>query len=254
MATYVLVGGAWLGAWAWQDVTKWLREQGHEVYPLSLTGLGDRVHLASPSVDLETHIADIVNTLASEDLHDVILVGHSYASVPVAGAADRARDRIARLVYVDTAPIPDGMNLLETYPPEAQEMIRQQVAERGDGWSWPMPTWDEIAAMNGAGSDLPGDQERMVRARSAPHPFGTYTQPLRLTRPDAEPLPKLGILCSFTEAQMRQMIEAGHPWGRGLTGPEWRFVELPTGHWPMFSEPERLAAILHDAGRASRPA
>jgi pimeloyl-ACP methyl ester carboxylesterase len=250
MTTYVLVGGAWLGAWAWQDVGRRLRARGHDVYPLSLTGLGDRVHLARPEVNLDTHIADIVNTLESEDLHDVVLLGHSYASVPVAGAGDRAAERISSLVYLDSAPIPDGMTLLETYPPEAQQMIRQHVAERGDGWRWPMPTWDEIAAMNGAGSGLDADHERMVRSRSAPHPFATYTRPLRLTRPDAEPLPKLGILCSFSEAQMRQLIEAGHPWGRGLTGPEWRFVELPTGHWPMFSKPAELADLLDEAGRS----
>lgn len=249
MTTYVLAVGAWLGAWAWRDVTRRLRARGHEVYPLSLTGLGDRVHLASPDVNLETHITDIVNTLESENLHDVVLVGHSYASVPVTGAADRAVERIARLVYLDTAPIPDSMSLLETYPPEAHQMIRQHVAERGDGWRWPMPTWDEISAMNGgAPSGLDAEQERMVHTRSAPHPFATYTQPLRLTRPDAEPLPKLGILCSFSEAQVRRMAEAGHPWGRAMIGPEWRYVELPTGHWPMFSEPEKLAGILHDAG------
>jgi pimeloyl-ACP methyl ester carboxylesterase len=250
MTTYVLVAGAWLGAWAWRDVAQRLRTRGHEVYPLSLTGLGDRVHLASPDVNLETHIADIVNTLESEDLHDVVLLAHSYASVPVTGAADRAAERIASLVYLDTAPIPDGMNLLETYPPEAQQMIQQHVAERGDGWRWPMPFWEEIAAMNGAGSGLSPEQEQTVRARSAPQPFGTYTQPLRLTRLGAEPLPKLGIFCSFTEAQTRQMIEAGHPWGQGLRGPEWRFIELPTGHWPMFSKPAELADILHEAGRS----
>jgi hypothetical protein len=114
-----------------------------------------------------------------------------------------------------------------------------------------MPTWDELAAMNGgAASGLDAAQERMVRSRAAPHPFATYTRPLRLTRPDADPFPKLGILCSFSEAQMRQLIEAGHPWGQGLSGPEWRFVELPTGHWPMFSEPARLADLLDEVGRA----
>jgi pimeloyl-ACP methyl ester carboxylesterase len=250
MTAYVLVGGAWLGAWAWQDVARRLRAQGHEVYPLSLTGLGDRVHLASPEVNLETHIADIVNTLVSEDLHDVVLVGHSYASVPVTGAADRAAERITKLVYVDSGPISNGLTLLETYPPEAQQFIRQSVDERGDGWRWPMPTWDEIATMNGARSGLDAEQERMVRSRSAPHPFGTYTQALRLTRPGAAPPPKLGILCSFTEAQMRQMIDAGHPWGKELTGPGWRFVELLAGHWPMFSEPATLANLLDEAGRS----
>src|SRR5947209_3013859 len=113
MATYVLVGGAWLGAWAWQDVTRRLRAQGHEVYPLSLTGLGDRVHLATRDVNLDTHIADIVNTLESEDLDEVVLLGHSYASVPITGAADRAASRIAKLVYLDTSPIPDGLALVD---------------------------------------------------------------------------------------------------------------------------------------------
>src|SRR5215212_6364771 len=120
MTTYVLVAGAWLGAWAWQDVARRLRARGHEVYPLSLTGLGDRVHLASPEVNLETHIADIVNTLESEDLHDVVLLAHSYAGVPVTGAADRAAERIARLAYLDSAPTPNGLTFIETYPPEAR--------------------------------------------------------------------------------------------------------------------------------------
>jgi pimeloyl-ACP methyl ester carboxylesterase len=250
MSTYVLVGGAWIGAWAWHDVARRLRHAGHEVYPLTLTGLGDRVHLASPDVNLETHIADIVNTLESEDLHDVVLVAHSYASVPMTGAVDRASERIARLVFLDTAPISGGLSLLETYPPEVQQFLRQLVDERGDGWRLPMPTWDEMATRMGGGPTmLSADQERLIEARAAPQPLGTYTQPLHLTRPDAEPLPKLGILCSFTEAQMRQMIDAGHPWGAELTGPEWRFVELPTSHWPMLSEPEKLTAILDEEGR-----
>jgi pimeloyl-ACP methyl ester carboxylesterase len=246
MTTYVLVVGAWLGAWAWQDVARRLRSRGHEVYPLSLTGLGDRVHLASPEVNLETHIADIVNTLESEDLHDVVLLGHSYASLPVTGAADRSPERIAKLVFLDTAPISNGLSLLETYPPEGQALVKQQVNDLGDGWRFPMPTWEILSAMGGgAPSGLTSEQEKMVRARSSPHPFATYTQPLRLTRPAAAPHPKLGILCSLTIAQMRQMIESGHPWGKELQGPEWQFVELPAGHWPMFSKPAELTALLH---------
>ena len=248
MATYVLVGGAWLGAWAWRDVTQRLRANGHEVYPLSLTGLGDRLHLASPAVDLETHIADIVYTLASEDLHDVVLVAHSYSSVPVTGAADRAHDRIASLVFVDTAPIPDGMAFIEIYPPDARQTVERQVAEQGDGWRWLLPSWDSLEHTFGASlAGISDAQRRRFRASAAPQPFGSFTQPLRLTRPDAAPLPKLAVLCEFTEAQMREMIAAGHPYALAMSGPEWRFVELPTSHWPMFSEPERLAAILHQA-------
>jgi pimeloyl-ACP methyl ester carboxylesterase len=79
MAAYVLVGGGWLGRWCWQRVTRRLREGGHDTYPVTLTGLGERVHLASPEVDLETHSTDVVNLIEFEDLHDVVLLGHSYA-------------------------------------------------------------------------------------------------------------------------------------------------------------------------------
>jgi pimeloyl-ACP methyl ester carboxylesterase len=255
MATYVLVGGAWLGAWAWQDVTKRLRGLGHDVYPPSLTGLGDRIHLASPSVNLETHIADVVNTLESEDLRDVVLVAHSYSSVPVTSAADRAAERIAHLVFVDTAPIPDGMAFIDIYGPEGRQIVEREVAELGDGWRWPLPTWDTLE--NAFGASLAGLTEahrQRFRAFASPQPFATFTQPLRLTRPDAAPRPKLAVLCEFSEAQMREMIAAGHPYALCMSGPEWRFVELPTGHWPMFSEPERLVSTLHDAGSASRTA
>lgn len=98
------------------------------------------------------------------------------------------------------------------------------------------------------------EQRQRFRAFAAPQPFATFTQPLRLTRPDAAPLTKLAVLCECSEAQLREMIAAGHPYALAMSGPEWRFVELPTSHWPMFSEPERFAIILHDAGCASRTA
>jgi pimeloyl-ACP methyl ester carboxylesterase len=251
MTTYVLVGGAWLGAWAWQDVARRLWAHGHEVYPLSLTGLGNRVHLASPSVNLETHIADIVNTLESEDLHDVVLVAHSYSGAPVTGAADRAASRIAQLVFVDSAPLLDGMAFIEVYGPEGRPIVERAVAEQGDGWRWPLPSWDVLE--NTFGASLAGvteEQRRRFRAFASPQPFGSFTQPLRLTQPDATPLPKLAVLCEFSEAQLREMIAAGHPYALCMSGPEWRFVELPTSHWPMFSEPDRLTDILDKAGHA----
>ena len=111
MAKIVLVPGFWLGGWAWADVAAPLRAAGHTVYTPTLTGLGERVHLGEPQTDLETHIADIVNLLTFERLDDVVLVGHSYAGSNVTiGVADRVPERIARLIYVDTAPLPDGMS------------------------------------------------------------------------------------------------------------------------------------------------
>ena len=200
------------------------------------------MHLASPEVDLETHITDVVNLIEFEDLHDVVLLGHSYGGMVVTGAADRIPERISELVYLDTAPLPGGA-LIQKFPPEARQRVEKQVEESGDGWTFPIPPPEELANM----ASLEGvDDEhlRLLRSRATPQPFGTYTQPLRLTNPAREALPKLGIVCSFSLAQVRQMIASDNPQFRALAGPEWRFVELPTGHYPRFSRPEDLAELL----------
>src|SRR5258708_2391543 len=134
MATIVLVPGFWLGAWAWEHVARELTNAGHAVYPVTLTGLADRVAEASPEVDLDTHIADILHVIADNNLQQVVLVGHSGANMPVTGAADRLPGRLARIVYVDTGPLPDGMANIDFSPPEAQEELRKRVAEEGNGW------------------------------------------------------------------------------------------------------------------------
>src|SRR5919205_1624459 len=114
MTNYVLVGGAWLGGWCWKPVARRLRDNDHDAYPVALTGLGERVHLASPQVDLETHITDVVNLIEFEDLHGVVLLGHSYAGLVVTGVADRVAERIFQLVYLDTGPIPNRTTLIQT--------------------------------------------------------------------------------------------------------------------------------------------
>ena len=243
MTAYVLVGGTWLGGWCWQEVARRLRDNGHDAYPLTLTGLGERVHLASPEVDLETHITDVVNVVEFEDLHDIVLLGHSYGGLVVTGAADKIPERISRLAYLDTAPLPDGDSLIEKFPPELRRRTEEQVQELGEGWKFPVPPPDELANM----ASLEGvdeDHLRLLYSRASPQPFGTYTQPLRLENPAREELPKLAILCSFSLDQVQEMIAIDNPMFRGLAGPEWWFVELPTGHWPMFSRPEDLAELL----------
>jgi len=240
-----LVGGAWIGGWCWKPVAGRLRDNGHDVYPVTLTGLGERVHLASPKVNPDTHITDVVNLIEFEDLQDVVLVGHSYAGLVVTGAADRIPERISELVYLDTAPLPDGAALIETFPPEVREHIERQVEESGEGWKWPMPPPEELADMASL-EGLDDDRLSLLRSRAVAQPFGTYTRPLRLGNPAREGLPKLGIWCSFSLDQVREMIASENPLFRGLPGPGWRFVELPTGHWPMFSRPEDLAELLLD--------
>jgi pimeloyl-ACP methyl ester carboxylesterase len=250
MATYVLVPGAWLGAWAWDRVGPTLREGGHHVHPVSLTGLGERSSEAERTVDLETYIADVVDRIESEDLADVILVGHSYAGMVVTGAAERIPDRIARLVYVDSGPFPDGTSFLDTMEPEARELTVRLIEERGQGWQWPMPTWEELEGIMHASLEGLGEPERgTMRAGAEPQPSGTITQPLRRPSPVGADVRKVLVTSSFPVAQVKEMIVGGHPWFVELAGPEWRFLEVPTGHWPMFSAPDALAGALDELSR-----
>lgn len=242
MSTFVLVPGFWLGAWAWRPVTEELRRRGHDAYPLSLTGLGERAHLANPQIDLNTHVTDVVNLLRYEDLHDVVLVGHSYAGVVITATADQEPSRIAQLVYVDTGPLPDGVAQVEFNPPEEQQQTAATVAAHGDGWRLPPPPWKDIAA---AVSDVDDATVSLLNERSVDQPYATATTPVRLTGA-WEPIPRLGVLSSFTIAQAEQMA-AAMPIARHMAGDEWRFVELPTWHWPMLNRPAELAQILHSA-------
>jgi pimeloyl-ACP methyl ester carboxylesterase len=230
-------------------VARDLRAGGHEVYPVTLTGLGERAHLSRPDVDLETHVNDIVGLLTYEDLHDAVLVGHSYAGAPVTVAADRLTNRLAKVVYVDSAPVLDGASYLDMQPPQLRELIEQSVTEAGDGWQIPMQSWDEIESVNGASLD--GLDEKLrdgIRERAVPHPFGTYTQPISLRSSTRTKLPHVLVSNGFPIAQVKELIASGHPWFAELAGPQWSFVELLTSHWPMFSAPRKLADALATIG------
>jgi pimeloyl-ACP methyl ester carboxylesterase len=247
LATFVLVPGAWLGGWVWEPTAHRLRQRGHEVHPVTLTGLGDRARLGGPDVDLDTHVADVVDLVRDQGLHDVVLLGHSYAGIVVTGAADRIPDRLAKVVYLESGPVPDGVAYLDMEDPKAKERDERQVAETGDGWRLAMPSWEELEQVNGASLEGLGAAERSwLRDRATDHPFGTYTQPLRLRGAAAEPLPKVLVSSSFPLQQVRELIAAGHPWFAALAGPEWALLELRTGHWPMASRPDDLADLLAD--------
>jgi pimeloyl-ACP methyl ester carboxylesterase len=244
MTTFVLVPGFWLGGWAWQRVAARLRAAGHDVYPVTLTGLGERSHLAGPHVNLDTHINDVVNLMTFEDLHEVVLVGHSYAgSVVTPGVADRIPERISRLVFVDTAPLPDGIAQVDFYLPDMRSMYEERVATQGNGWGLPLSPWEEMD--QGAMLDGLGEAERtLMRSRATDMPFGAATQPLRLSNPAREQLPRLAICCIFTSTQVREMAASGGPLFSELADPQFQFIDLPTGHWPMFSRPDELADLL----------
>jgi pimeloyl-ACP methyl ester carboxylesterase len=242
MATFVLVPGFWLGGWAWRDVTYELRRAGHDVYPVTLTGCGEREHLGGPDVNLQTHITDVVNMLRFEDLRDVVLVGHSYAGNVIAGAADRAPERISRLVYVDTWPLPEGVAQFDLFPPEAQRALEEEVATRGDGWRYFLPEWHEFEENELRG--LGGRERETIRERATPQPFGSVKSAAGAANPARNALPKTVVWCSLTVDEVNGLIEAYPEVSGTLAEPGWQVMTLPTGHWPMFSRPKDLATLL----------
>ncbi len=227
MATLVLVHGAWHGGWCWQRVAPALRRAGHEVYAPSLTGLGERRHLASRTVDLATHIEDVVALLEMEDLSDVLLVGHSYGGMVVTGAADRVARRISRLVYLDAFVPEDGRCLLEYVVPERAARMREEGERTGFVTPPPMSLW---------GLTRPEDLS-FVGPREVRHPYATMSQPIRLAGESA--LPRTFVYCSSPATGSFDQFAAKY-----RRDPAWRFHELKTGHDAMLLMPEAVTRIL----------
>ncbi len=242
--TYVLVPGFWLGASVWRSVADALRARGHVVHAVDLTGMGERADAASPETDLSTHVDDVVSLLEQHDLRDVVLVGHSYGALVVTGAADRVPERVARLVYVDSGPLPDGMAQADFDGPEARAANEELVRTQGEGWKLPPPPWAALAAEV---PEVDDDTVAELVASSQPQPWRTATQPAELTGA-WEHLPRTAVLCSFSLEQVRQLAPLSPVFAHMLDG-DWTYEELPTWHWPMVSRPADLAGVLDSAGR-----
>lgn len=231
MATFVIVHGAWGGGWSWNRfVVPLLREAGHDVFPVTLTGHGDRAHLAGPHVDLSTHVQDVVNVLFYEDLRDVVLVGHSYAGMVITGVADRAPERLRQLVYLDAAVPTDGQAIVDLTPGRREELIARARGE-GDGWkiapSQPPP-------------DQPAEITEWARPRRVPQSLDTFTEPLKLTRGETT-LPRAYVWCTVGKeensfgAQRARAIKADS---------RWQYIELSTGHNLHYTAPQATVEIL----------
>jgi pimeloyl-ACP methyl ester carboxylesterase len=235
MATFVLVQGAIVGGWCWRWVAPHLRAAGHEVYAPTLTGLGERVHLAGPHVDLDTHIEDVVNVLKYEDLSGVVLVGWSYGGMVVAGAADRAPEQIAHVVYLDSDVPRDG----ETSVPPGQHAAREALArDHGEGWRVPPAVTRAEPLLVG---ELPEEQRRWIAARLVPHLLKTWTRPIRLTGAAAA-IPTTYVRCTVGYDPADEDTRRQDDRIRGE--PAWRYRELAESHAAPFSAPRAVAAQL----------
>jgi pimeloyl-ACP methyl ester carboxylesterase len=173
MVTFVLVHGAWHGGWSWKRVRPLLTGRGYDVFTPTLTGNGDRSHLASRDVGLEIHIIDVLNVPQWEELSDVVLCGHSYGGMVISGVADRVPERIRSLVYVDAFVPLDGQSIMDQLPPEGANRVREGARTVGDGWRIP-----PISAASF--KDAPENQEWVDR-QSVPQPLRTFEEKIRLT-------------------------------------------------------------------------
>jgi pimeloyl-ACP methyl ester carboxylesterase len=230
MATYVLVHGSFHGGWCWQKVARLLRQSGHEVYTPTLTGLGERSHLATPQTGLDLHIQDILQTLENEDLHKVVLVGHSYAGLVMAGVAELVPEHIERLVFLDAFIPHDGKSAFDLMP-GIQAPWTQMAAAQGDGWRVPPMSAEEFGITNPA-------EAAWTQSRLTPMPLLTHQQRVHLTSSQARKLPRTYILC--TQFGFSSIAREARSLG-------WDYFQLETGHDAMITMPDELAQVLNQA-------
>lgn len=231
--TFVLVHGAWHGGWCWSRVAAILRAGGHEVFTPTLTGLGERRHLISPQVNLDTHIADVVNVLDAEELQDVVLVGHSYAGIVISGVADRAPARLRRLVFLDSLLLPSGKSLFSDFPKDVVDARLKAIRETGGGVGAATPNSPRAFGITDA-----ADTDWVMR-RMTPQPVGTYLQPLILQAPLGNGLPKTYIECTVDPIATLEPTKA-----RVRADAGWTYRRLATGHDAMITAPRELADLL----------
>lgn len=223
MATFVLVPGAWLGAWVWEAVAGELRGLGHDAVPMTLSGLDGRTDVAD--IGLGTHIDDVLAVVKRHP--GSVLVGHSYSGVVVGPAADRAGDLVRHTVYLDANLPYDGEALTASWSPRGREFVEQLIEENG-GW-WPAPDPGDFA-----GHDLTDEQMEWLAAQAVGHPGRTIFEPVTLSRPAVGTY----IACLRPTGRLTAEVE-------GLRG--WHIDTLDTGHWPMVSAPADLARLLSTA-------
>ncbi len=226
MGIFVFVHGSWHGGWCWQKLTPLLQQAGHTVYAPTLTGLGERSHLLTQEVGLYTHIRDIAQVLEYEDLHQVILVGHSYAGIVISGVAEELSHRLARLVFLDAVIPEDGQSVFDSLPVLKESFERRALS---GGWL-DAPLAPEVMGVTNV------NEMSWMKARLCPMPFLTHQQPVQLLNTDAKKLPRTYIRCTqwpLTEALAQHAKAMG-----------WDYHEVHCGHDVMVIAPQELADVL----------
>jgi pimeloyl-ACP methyl ester carboxylesterase len=229
--TFVLIHGAWHGGWCWQRVAPHLAASGHRVLAPSLPGLAERANELSAATGLSTHIDDVAALMARQDLHDVVLVGHSYGGLVITGVADRAASRLSHLVFLDAVIVGNGEPWSAVHTP-ARVAAWARLAMPSGGVS--LPPIDSGAFGIASAAD-----RAWVNRQLTPHPYRTYTEPLRLSHPLGNGVRKTHIAChgpgALSAAARRVRIDAAAGW---------RIRSLAAAHDAMITAPAALADML----------
>ncbi|HYM40079.1 MAG TPA: alpha/beta hydrolase [Thermoplasmata archaeon] len=223
-----MIPGAWLGAWSWKNVVLVLEKAGQSAYPVTLTGMGERVHLATKDVGMETAIQDVLNVVKYNDIEDFVLVGHSFAGKVAAAVADRAHGNVRKVVYVDA------------FRPERVRTTQGAFNPAGEfgppppgGYAIPL-TKETIARI---GKDVTGANLEWMMSMATPWPIKLAADPITLSR-NYDQVMEAYVFCTLSGDPVDEIV-AGK-WGK-LEGP-YKIIE--TGHWPMITKPEELAKDL----------
>ena len=238
MANYLLVHGAWHGAWCWRRVLPLLAQAGHRAHAVTLTGVGERAHLLSPNIDLETHITDVMAAMDAEEMDEVILVVHSYAGMLGTAVADRRPERLRHLVYLDAVLPQPGESWSSTHA-SATRQARIAAAQADPLFSFPAPD----ASVFG----LAAEDHAWVQRRQTRHPGKPYTHVLNFDAQRVASVPRTFVNCTepplaTIDISRQRMRDPGFWSGAWLPGSH--VLEMATGHDPMVSDPQGLAKIL----------
>jgi pimeloyl-ACP methyl ester carboxylesterase len=229
MAIFVLVHGGWSGADIWRHVRRRLQAAGHEVFTPSLTGLGERVHLASQQVTLSTHVSDVANLVLYEDLSDVLLVGFSYGGFVVTGALRLIGERVRHLIYLDAFVPQDGDTVLG--------LAGRAAPEVGLGAPWLVPPPPRVY-------DDPVEAA-FAADRRVPQPLGCLTEPVRVPRaPEEFPFCRTYIRATADAADAPGTAAFEAAAARAQASPNWGYREVATNHMVPANRPQELTKLL----------
>jgi len=234
--TYVLVHGAYHGGWCWKRVAGCLRAAGHTVHTPTLTGLGERAHLMAVRPTLETFIEDVAQVFRFEDLEDVVLVGHSFAGPVISAVADRMRERLRHLVFLDAQLLQSGEAVADKAAPASLIETYRQRAREYDGLSVPPGPPEYFGVTEPTLS-------AWLKGKLTPQPLQTYFDPLVLANPVGNGLPTTYIACS---RPFHAATASARDLARSMAG--WDYHELPAGHDAMLLAPEVLTGMLAEIG------